>query len=130
MTRRRPVEAIANLDPVEAMARALVAALFPFLEAAMAGGLTYRQAMADARRDAVRIWLEQHGPAVATRAREILEHVGPAAILTPYGREVFFREYPLGAIPKCPPPEASGDAQSLGIISLIPRLLRQCLSAR
>ncbi|MBP1180002.1 hypothetical protein [Methylobacterium sp. PvR107] len=87
------------VDPIEAMARILVAALLPALEAAMLAGLTYRQTMADARRVYAQQWLAAHGPEIAARAGEILSHVGPAAILTPYGRELFLAEYPPGAIP-------------------------------
>lgn len=102
MMMRRPVEAIGAQYPAEAMARALVVGLLPVLEAAMARGLTYRQTMADARALYPAEWRKAHGAAVAARAAEILEAVGPAAILTPYGREVFLREYPLGAMPAPP----------------------------
>lgn len=119
---RNPREAIGTLDPVEAMARFLVAALLPLLEASMNSGLTYRQTMTDARGRVLPRWRDQYGAAVALRAREILDHVGPAAILTPYGRTLFLREYPLGAIPMPPPVEAiEGRTPAVGIGRLLRR---------
>lgn len=110
MTKRRPVEAIGTVEPVEAMARALIAALLPALEAAMLGGLTYRQTMAEASRQYGPAWMVRYGADVAFRAMQILDHVGPAAILTPCGRELFLREYPLAAIPKGALPGANDNA--------------------
>jgi len=80
-------------DPVEATARVLVVGLLPVLEAAMMAGLTYGQMMDRAREVYLPHWRKWQGDTIAYRAVEILEHVGPAEILTIYGRKRFMQEY-------------------------------------
>jgi hypothetical protein len=123
MKRHRPVEAIASVTPTEAMARVLVVALFPMLEAALMRGTLYRAAVAEALAHAFPMWEAQHGRAAAVRAMEILERLGSANILTPYGRELFNREYPLVPIPTRTPPEANDNTPREGIVRRIYRFL-------
>lgn len=106
MTTHRPAEAIGTMTPTEAMARGLVVALLPSLEAAMLAGGRYTVAMAEAWRIVSADWQARHGATVTARAGEILRDVGPATILTPQGRAAFLEAYPLGAIPTPPPAEA------------------------
>jgi hypothetical protein len=96
------------------MARVLVVALFPALEDALMRGVLYRAAINEALAHAFPLWEAQHGRAAAVRAAEILERLGSATILTPYGRELFNREYPLSAVPSRVPPMANDNTPPSG----------------
>lgn len=97
-------------DPVEAIARALVLQTLPALEAALIRGVPFSAALT-AMLAAVRaIWEADHGPDVARRAVEILERLGPATVLTPYGRDRFLAEGPLAVIPRRTPLGANDNA--------------------
>jgi len=110
MARSDPRKAIGTIDPHEAMARILVVALFPLLERALMRGELFHAAASEAVAHAFPMWEAQYGRAAAARAAEILGRIGPAAVLTPYGRELFDREYPLVAIPTRTPPMANDNA--------------------
>jgi hypothetical protein len=114
MSRRKAPEAIATVTPTEAMARVLVVALFGELEKALMRGTLYRAAIDEALAHAFPLWEAQYGRAAAVRAWEILERLGPATILTPYGRDLFNREYPLVAIPTRTPPMANDNTPPKG----------------
>lgn len=95
MATRSPPEA--TPAPVEAIARVLVIGLLPSLEAAMRGGLTYRETRAQAWDRNWQAWQASYGDEVTIRAREILRSVGSAEILTPYGRDYLLARYPVEA---------------------------------
>jgi hypothetical protein len=106
-----------TFDPLDAMARTLVVQTLPALEAALIRGVPFRAAVAAMLATVRAIWEADHGPDVARRAAEILEALGPATVLTPYGRNRFIAAGPLAAIPKhhplrandnAPPPRAKG----------------------
>jgi hypothetical protein len=96
------------------MARALVVQTLPALEAALIRGVPFSAALA-AMLAAVRaIWEADHGPDIARRAAEILARLGPATVLTPYGRDRFLAEGPLAVIPKRHPPGGNATVHPVG----------------
>ena len=98
---------MSDRDPREAIASALVLALFPALEAALMRGGIYREAVEAILAEAFPGWSAEHGAPIAIRAAEIARSIGPAHVLTPYGRELYLRAYPPKAIPSRHPPEAN-----------------------
>ena len=101
-------------DATEATARVLVVALFPALEAALMRGQLFHDASMEALAHAMPLWDAQYGRAAAVRAAEILQRLGSATILTPYGRELFYREYPPVPIPSRVPPMANDNTPPSG----------------
>lgn len=84
-------------DP-EAVARGLVLSIRPALAERMRRGEPCRAVLDAAQVEHYGAWTARHGAYVALRARTILDSLGAAMVLTPYGLDLFMREGPVEAI--------------------------------
>jgi hypothetical protein len=94
------------------MARALVLAAMPALSAALMRGTVYQRAAEQYLSVAMPGWIARRGEAVAARAAANLRRINAATVLTPYGLELWMREYPLVGIPRLTPPEANDNTKT------------------
>lgn len=93
-------------DPIQALARALVALLFPALESAMLSGLQHRTVLAQAAGLVARPWRQAYGDRVADAALIMLSDISAAVIMCPDLQDEWLASAPVAAIPTRTPVEA------------------------
>lgn len=112
-------------DDVEALARALVAALLPALADAMLAGIMPRAAFEAAGRQALPHWHRAYGVDVADAAFMMLQRLSPAVVLCEDLQDEWLAAGPIADLAARPPPEAIPDPPPLrGIARLRQALAR------
>lgn len=113
------------VNDVEALARALVAALLPALAEAMLAGIMPRAVLDAAGRQALPHWYRAHGADVADAAFMMLQRLSPAVVLCEDLQDDWLRAGPIADLVARPPPEAIPDPPPLrGIARLRQALAR------
>jgi hypothetical protein len=104
-------------ETLDAIARALVLAMFPAIEAALLDGLRYRDILAATAAEAGPAWSRDYGPDVAAAALRTLATLPIDAPFTAPGRRRWIEAAPVGPLPPrtpvveiaaAPPVEAIG----------------------
>jgi hypothetical protein len=86
-------------ETLDAIARALVLAMFPAIEAALLDGLRYRDILAATAAEAGPAWSRDYGPDVAAAALRTLAALPIDAPFTAPGRRRWLDAAPIGDLP-------------------------------